>query len=167
MNELLISRLRAARIDKNMTQQEVANILGIKPNTLSNWEKGRTEPDIDTFVKLCDIYEIDCASLLNDVYAFKRVKSDISLSEYEYIKKYRNLDDHGKDLVNTILEKENTRCIDFAISKTNNPPLFIENDAATSPIDRLTAYANAAHAIPNASLEDKQHDEDIMDDPDF
>lgn len=29
-----------------------------------NWEKGRAEPDIDTFVKLCNIYEIDCARLL-------------------------------------------------------------------------------------------------------
>ena len=26
---------------------------------------------------------------------------------------------------------------------------------------------NAAHAIPNASPEDKQNDEDIMDDPNF
>ena len=64
MNELLITRLRNARIENNMKQQDVADILGIKPNTLSNWEKGRTEPDIDTFVKLCDIYQIDCSSLL-------------------------------------------------------------------------------------------------------
>ena len=61
MNELLITRLRNARIENNMKQQDVADILGIKPNTLSNWEKGRTEPDIDTFVKLCDIYQIDCS----------------------------------------------------------------------------------------------------------
>ena len=87
MNELLITRLRTARTDKNMKQQEVADILGIKPNTLSNWEKGRTEPDIDTFVKLCSIYEIDCAELLSDVYAYKRIGSDISVKEYDMIKK--------------------------------------------------------------------------------
>ena len=92
MNELLVNRLRSARTDKNMKQQEVADILGIKPNTLSNWEKGRTEPDIDTFVKLCDIYEIDCASLLSDVYAFKQIKSEVSLSEFDHLKKYRSLD---------------------------------------------------------------------------
>ncbi len=110
MNELLIYRLRTARINKNMKQQEVADILGIKPNTLSNWEKGRTEPDIDTFVKLCDIYELDCASLLADVYAFTRIQSDISLAEYEIIKKYRALDEHGKKNVNNILNNEYERC---------------------------------------------------------
>lgn len=96
-----------------MKQQEVADILGIKPNTLSNWEKGRTEPDIDTFVKLCDIYEIDCASLLADVYTFKRIKSDISLSEYDIIKKYRGLDAHGKKAVETVLNNEDERCHEF------------------------------------------------------
>lgn len=162
MNELLISRLRSARIDKNMKQQEVANILGIKPNTLSNWEKGRTEPDIDTFVKLCDIYEIDCASLLDDVYAFKRVKSDISLSEYEYIKKYRNLDNHGREMVDFALEKEWERS-----KQLREAPIYNFESESLMVAEPYEYEVNAAHAIPNASFEDKQHDEDIMNDENF
>lgn len=106
MNELLVSKLKDARISKGLKQQEVAEQLGLKANTISNWEKGKTEPDIDTFVKLCDIYQIDCASLLSDVYAFKRIKSDISLSEYEHIKKYRSLDQHGQETVQIVLDRE-------------------------------------------------------------
>lgn len=117
MNELLVNRLRSARTDKNMKQQDVADILGIKPNTLSNWEKGRTEPDIDTFVKLCDIYEIDCASLLSDVYAFKQIKSEVSLSEFDHLKKYRSLDQHGKKMVDFTLNEEWERSKNAA---TNN-----------------------------------------------
>lgn len=106
MNELLVDRLKSARNEKGMKQLEVADRLGLKANTISNWEKGRTEPDIDTFVKLCDIYSIDCASLLSDVYAFKRVMTDISLAEYDHIKKYRDLNDHGKEMVDFTLMKE-------------------------------------------------------------
>ena len=109
MNELLVERLKEARNNKGLKQQEVADQLGIKANTISNWEKGRTEPDIDTFVKLCRIYQIDCAALLSDVYAFKRISNDISLVEYEYIKKYRELDSHGREMVDFTLKKEYER----------------------------------------------------------
>lgn len=109
MNELLINRLKNARMDRGLKQQEVAEQLGIKANTISNWEKGRTEPDIDTFVKLCDIYQIDCASLLSDVYAFERIGTDISLYEYDHIKKYRSLDETGKNHVDTVLSWETDR----------------------------------------------------------
>lgn len=109
MNELLIDRLKTARIKNGLKQQDVAEQMGIKANTISNWEKGRTEPDIDSFVRLCDIYKIDCASLLSDVYAFKRIGTDISLSEYDHIKKYRALDDIGRQHVDTVLSWETER----------------------------------------------------------
>ena len=106
MNELLVDRLKKARAESGLKQQDVAIQLGIKANTISNWEKGRTEPDIDSFVKLCDIYGVDCASLLSDVYAFKRIETDISLSEFDHIKKYRLLDDSGKKHINYELDRE-------------------------------------------------------------
>ncbi len=150
MNELLIERLRAARLNKSMKQQEVADILGIKPNTLSNWEKGRTEPDIDTFVKLCDIYEIDCASLLEDVYAFKRVRSDISLEEYEFLKKYRVLDEHGKKNVNNILDNEHDRCStlqegQICLSFSSDHELDFVQNGKLVPYTPATTSIKAAH----------------------
>jgi phage repressor protein C with HTH and peptisase S24 domain len=106
MNELLVNRLRSARLSCALKQQDVAEQLGLKANTISNWEKGKTEPDIDTFVKLCEIYKIDCSSLLSDVYAFKRIGNDISLLEYEHIKQYRVLDDFGKETIDIALKRE-------------------------------------------------------------
>ena len=52
MNELLVDRLKHARAEQGLKQSDVAEKLGLKANTISNWEKGRTEPDIDSFVKL-------------------------------------------------------------------------------------------------------------------
>lgn len=124
MNELLIDRLRTARNECGLKQQDVAEQMGIKANTISNWEKGRTEPDIDSFVKLCEIYQIDCATLLSDVYAFKRIHNDISLSEYDSIKKYRSLDPHGQDMVDTILVKEYERVSKYG--KLTAPSTIIE-----------------------------------------
>ena len=131
MNELLVERLKEARNNKGLKQQEVADQLGIKANTISNWEKGRTEPDIDTFVKLCRIYQIDCAALLSDVYAFKRISNDISLVEYEYIKKYRELDSHGREMVDFTLKKEYERS--KALAEQKEESNIIEMQAHLEP----------------------------------
>lgn len=158
MNELLVDRLKHARAEQGLKQSDVAEKLGLKANTISNWEKGRTEPDIDSFVKLCDIYQIDCASLLSDVYAFKRIGMDISLSEYDHIKKYRALDPHGKEMVDFTLLKEWERSTAEA-EKSNVVPLTLKEDA--------TYYVNAAHPIEDATEEDKSFDENLMDDENF
>lgn len=107
MNKLLINSLKEARVNRGLKQLDVAQVLGIKPNTISNWEKGRTEPDIDTFVKLCSIYGIDCASLLSTVYTHKTIPADISVAEYEHLKKYRALNPHSKRIVDNIIDSEN------------------------------------------------------------
>lgn len=152
MNELLIDRLRTARNECGLKQQDVAEQMGIKANTISNWEKGRTEPDIDSFVKLCEIYRIDCAALLSDVYAFKRIHNDISLSEYDNIKKYRSLDPHGKDMVDTVLDKEYDRC--KSIKKAEITPLP----------DRSYLDPVAAHERTDIEVTDemRQHDDELM-----
>lgn len=106
MNEILINQLKKARIDKGLKQYDVAMLLGIKPNTISNWEKGRTEPDIDTFIKLCNIYDIDCANLLSSVNERNTISSDISLTEYEHIQKYRTLSSDSKRIVDNFIESE-------------------------------------------------------------
>lgn len=142
MNELLVERLKEARNNKGLKQQEVANQLGIKANTISNWEKGRTEPDIDTFVKLCQIYQIDCAALLSDVYAFNRISNDISLDEYEKIKKYNALDEHGRKMVDFTLDEEHKRSAAiFNKNKTEKnkdhsdhlTPVAAHNETASDP----------------------------------
>lgn len=159
MNELLVNRLKTARITNGLKQQDVAEKMGIKANTISNWEKGRTEPDIDSFVKLCDIYKIDCASLLSDVYAFQRIGMDISLLEYDHIKKYRKLDEHGKDMVDTVLTKEYDRS---QREKENNVIPLKHNDK-----DYLEPVAAHERTDIEVTDEMRKHDDDIMDNDEF
>jgi transcriptional regulator with XRE-family HTH domain len=106
MNKLLISALKNARIKCGLKQKEVAEQLEIRQNTISGWESGRCEPDIDSFVQLCEIYKIDCASLLADVYAFERIEKDVTLEEFELVRKYRKLDSSGQGAVNFMIDHE-------------------------------------------------------------
>lgn len=48
--------LKAARVNANMTQSEVANELGISKNTLSNYENYKTVPDIEMSKRIAALY---------------------------------------------------------------------------------------------------------------
>ena len=51
-------RLKKLRKNKGLKQQELAEILGIKRNTYSDWENGKTEPRFDNLVKLADFFNV-------------------------------------------------------------------------------------------------------------
>lgn len=50
--------LAAARVNANLTQEDVANALGVSKGTIINWEKGRISPKYSQMVKLCEIYNM-------------------------------------------------------------------------------------------------------------
>ena len=61
MNEL---RLRELREEKEMTQAEVAKAIGVDARTISNYEVGVREPDIQTIKKLCKFFDVTSDYLL-------------------------------------------------------------------------------------------------------
>lgn len=91
MNEKILSLLKSARTSKQFTQKFVAEKLGVKGNTIGNYENGITEPDIDTFVKLCNLYEINYSDVLETAFGHPQDENNISIHEKELIKKYRQL----------------------------------------------------------------------------
>jgi len=50
--------LAAARVNAGMTQAEVAKILHKTPQTIVNWENGRSLIDMANFTVLCELYKI-------------------------------------------------------------------------------------------------------------
>lgn len=49
--------LAAARVNAKKTQRDVADLMNVNVSTIANWENGKTSPNIEQFVKLCDIYD--------------------------------------------------------------------------------------------------------------
>jgi transcriptional regulator with XRE-family HTH domain len=55
--EELKIKLKALRINKDMSQAQVAEALGITVRTLQNWESYTTSPTAMQLVKLSELYE--------------------------------------------------------------------------------------------------------------
>ena len=61
------SRLKQARKNKKLTQMQLAELIGAKHNSISNWENDQNRPDPDTISLLCGVLEIDPNWLLADI----------------------------------------------------------------------------------------------------
>lgn len=48
------TRIRQARERKNLNQSELARIIGVKPQTVQQWESGETAPRRARYKQLCD-----------------------------------------------------------------------------------------------------------------
>ena len=96
--------LKSARERRGLTQLQVAETLGKRQQTIGNWETGYAQPDANTLFALCDLYNIS----IDDAFGGGR-HGVVSSSEKEHLEKYRTLDDHGKRVVDFLLNEEAAR----------------------------------------------------------
>ncbi len=71
-------RLKDLREDKDLKQEEVANLLGISQTNYSKYELGKINIPINSLIVLADFYDTSIDYLLgitNDVKPYSRVKS--------------------------------------------------------------------------------------------
>ncbi len=99
MNQEKIGKFIAScRKAKNITQQELAEKLGVSDRTIGNWENGRNMPDLSLFKPLCD--ELDIT--LNDLLSGEKV------SEKEYQEKLEENIINTIDYTNKKIENHNS-----------------------------------------------------------
>lgn len=97
--------LKDLRNSSNLTQKEVAGILGRKQQIVGHWETGYSQPDANTLFALCEIY----GTTVDKAFGFNKKEFHVSSNDMELLKKYRNLDDHGRESVDIILNRESQR----------------------------------------------------------
>ncbi|SHI91898.1 DNA-binding transcriptional regulator, XRE-family HTH domain [Parasporobacterium paucivorans DSM 15970] len=59
--------LKKARLGRNLTQDELADMLGVTVRTYQYIEHGKRKPSYDVIIKLQDIFKQDITNLLSEV----------------------------------------------------------------------------------------------------
>ena len=59
-------KLKELRIDKGLSQRKLGEIFSVCNQTISFWETGSREPDLDTLVQISRFFEVEIESLLED-----------------------------------------------------------------------------------------------------
>lgn len=65
MDQQKIGRfLKQLRTEQNMTQEQLAELLGVSNRSVSRWERGATMPDFDLLIQLAKQYDVEIGELL-------------------------------------------------------------------------------------------------------
>lgn len=59
------SFLKTLRLEKSLTQEQLAEQFGVTGRTVSRWENGNNMPDISILVELADFYDVDIRELID------------------------------------------------------------------------------------------------------
>lgn len=58
--------IRNARNNAKLSQEQAAEALGVSRQTVSNWETGKSYPDIISVIRMSDLYSVSLDSLLKE-----------------------------------------------------------------------------------------------------
>lgn len=90
-----MNRIKDLRIDKDMKQLELAEILNITRATLSDYEVEKTEPKKDIWIKLADYFEVSIDYLMG----YTNIPTQESFTKGLTEKEIKKLEDYKKLLI--------------------------------------------------------------------
>lgn len=148
-------KIKEARKVQRLTQKQLADAIGAKHNSISDWENDKNKPDPDTIELLCGVLKI------TPNYLLKTSEDDFSPKEKLIIKKYRDLDQHGKKMVDFTLNEEWERSREIMKEGEH------KNKITEFSKELIPDAAHADESLTEITDEMIQKEDDIMDDEHF
>lgn len=102
-------RIKEARENQGLTQTELGKIVGVTGSAITNYENETSHPKEPIMYKLIEALKVDANYLFQDCVKLPKEANDVTLAEYEHIKKYRLISTHSPDgavVVDTVLDRE-------------------------------------------------------------
>lgn len=82
------------RIKNNLTQNQVAELIGLEPRHISQIERGLSKGSIDTLIKLCNAY-----SITPDIILYYLLDDSVKNSVSIYDEKFKKLTKRDKESI--------------------------------------------------------------------
>lgn len=86
------SKLKNARNNSRLTQEQAAEVLGVSRQTISNWENNKSYPDIISVIKMSDIYSVSLDHLLKEEKSMKQTYQEFLEESTNTVKAKRRLE---------------------------------------------------------------------------
>jgi len=59
-------KIKKLRAENNLTQEQLAEKLQVSRSTISSWETGRSYPDLEMTISICDCFNVSLDFLLRE-----------------------------------------------------------------------------------------------------
>lgn len=128
------NRLRQRRLQLGLTQQQLADKIGAKKNTISNYECNISSPSEEIIIALMEVLDCDANYLYGEfISSDNELKPVLDKTEKKLVASYRGFNDEGKNkIIDIISDMEQlpryTKQIVYraASSEDNHPAEIVE-----------------------------------------
>lgn len=145
-------RIKEARENLGLTQTELGKIVGVTGSAITNYENETSHPKEPIMYKLIETLKVDANYLFQDCVKLPKEANDVTLAEYERIKKYRFISTHSPDgasVVDTVLDREHSIAKKIKEQKEHiekSEKEFSQNNVHNADIRLINYYYRLASA---------------------
>ena len=75
-------KLAKLRREQNLTQEQLAEQLDVSRQSVSKWESGASFPEMDTLLRICDLYDVNMDTLLRGSVEESRVSDTVRYDDH-------------------------------------------------------------------------------------
>ena len=81
---MIADKIKNARTIKKLTQEQVVEDLNVSRQTISNWENGKSLPDIVSIIRMSELYDLSLDELLKgDATLLNKIERDMKVAKAE------------------------------------------------------------------------------------
>ena len=104
-------RLKELRIKNDMQQNQLSELVNLKPSAISKYENGSTQPSIDMLIKLADIFNVSLDYIVGKSSIPNPYTTDnVSPKEFDLVVRFRRLSAENKiridERISTMLDNQ-------------------------------------------------------------
>lgn len=103
-------RIKEARLNKSLTQEELAKLVGVTKGAIANYENNTSHPKENVMYALINALGVDANFLFQDFVETKKAPS-LSDEAMKLAKDYDGLDEHGQRVIRLVANEEKARCM--------------------------------------------------------
>lgn len=100
----MVKNLRKLREIKGISQQKLADILGITQQSIYKYEKMKIEPDISTLVIMADYFNTTVDYLIGHIPADSSGELELTKEEWALLRSFRQLSESEKESIRMVIK---------------------------------------------------------------
>lgn len=104
-------KLQKLRKEKNMSQEQLADLLDVSRQSVSKWESGTTYPEMDKLLSLCKIFDVTLDDLTNDEVTDKDLKEKTKSNFSNFVYAIIDMINKSVEIFKNMSKKEIVKCI--------------------------------------------------------
>ena len=104
----MIKNLKLLRQKSSLSQQQLAEIIGVSQQSINKYENHTVEPDIATLISLSDFFKVSVDFLIGNTEVKEKADNildqELTPDEFKFLAGYRQINETEREIINLIIK---------------------------------------------------------------